>query len=429
MFHVMGKIEMMKIRGTTEPYASDSRLTPFVALKYRDFRLLWIGQLISNAGTEMQRVAISWHIYLLTGSALALGLNGLSRFVPSVVFALIGGVFADTHDRRKILLFTQSLMMIFALTLSFLTYTGTISVGMIYLLSAITAAVAAIDTPARQSLPPNLVSKEHLTSALSLNSVMRQTSIIVGPGLAGFVIAWKGVTAVYWINGVSFLAALLGLILMRTPTQQNLKRGRVNLSSLIEGIRFVRSSQIIFSTTLLDFISSFFSSASTLFPIFAHEILNVGPKGLGMLYAAQSAGAVVSGTIMSFIGNLKNKGILVLSAITLYGTATVFFGMSQWFFLSLLLLAIIGGMDNFSTILLNTLRQRTTPDSLRGRMSSVNLIFSRGGPQLGNLESGVVAALIGAQLSVITGGIATIIIAALVAWRVPLLRKYSDINQ
>ena len=402
------------------------RSAPFVSLRYRDFRLLWIGQLISNAGTEMQRVTINWHIYLLTGSALALGLGGLVRFVPVVVFSLLGGIFADTRDRRRILLVTQSVMMIFAAILGFLTYSGRISVVLIYLLSAATSATTAFDTPARQALPPNLVSKEHLTNALSLNNVMRQTSTIIGPGLAGFVIHWGGVVTVYWINAASFLAVLIGLLLMRTPTQQNLEGTRINLSSLIEGVRFVRRSQILFSTMLLDFFSTFFSASSTLFPIFAHEILKVGPKGLGMLYSAQSVGAVVSGTGMSFAGNVRKKGILVLSALTLYGAATAFFGMSHWFSLSLLLLAVVGGADTLSAILRNTLRQILTPDYLRGRMTSVNMIFSRGGQQLGNLEAGVVATLIGTPLSVITGGIATVITVAVAALLVPELRNYRD---
>jgi MFS family permease len=400
--------------------------TPFVSLQYRDFRLLWIGQLISMAGSQMQQVAINWHIYLLTQSALALGLIGLVRFVPIIVFSLLGGVFADTHDRRRILLLTQSVMMLFAGILGLLTYCGWISVILIYLVAALTSATMAFDGPARQALPPNLVPKEHLTNALSLNNVMRQTATIVGPGLAGFVIAWEGVAAVYWINALSFLAVLVGLLLMKTPTQQKKGGGRVTLSSLGEGIRFVRRSQILFSTMLLDFVSSFFASASTLFPIFAHEILQVGPRGLGLLYSAQSVGAVVAGTGMSFVGDLQRKGRLILWALALYGAATALYGMSRWFVLSIFLLAVAGGADTFSAILRNSLRQLMTPDQLRGRMSAVNMVFARGGPQLGNMEAGLIAAWIGAPLSVITGGMATLITVGMVTWLVPQLRNRQD---
>ena len=375
------------------------------------------------AGSQMQQVAINWHVYLLTQSALALGLIGLVRFIPIIVFSLLGGVFADTHDRRRILLLTQSVMMFFAGALGLLTYCGWISVGLIYVIAALTSATMAFDAPARQALPPNLVPAEHLTNALSLNNVMRQTATIVGPGLAGFVIAWEGVAAVYWINALSFLAVLVGLVLMKTPTQQKQGTGRVTLSSLGEGIRFVRRSQILFSTMLLDFVSTFFASASTLFPIFAHEILQVGPRGLGLLYSAQSVGAVVAGTGMSFIGDFRRKGRLILWALALYGAAIAFYGMSRWFVLSIFLLAVAGGADTFSAILRNTLRQLMTPDQLRGRISAVNMVFARGGPQLGNMEAGLVAAWIGAPLSVITGGMATLITVGVVTWLVPQLRE------
>ena len=411
---------------TEGPASPSNRLPPFVALQHRDFRLLWMGQLISQAGSQMQVVTINWHIYVLTGSPVALGLVSLSRFVPIVVFSLIGGVFADTHDRKRILLFTQSAMMIFAAILGLLTYSGGISVGLIYALSAFSAAAMAFDAPARQALPPNLVPPEHLTNALSLNNIMRQTATILGPGLVGFVIAWQGVGAVYWINAVSFLAVLMALVLMKVPTQQYLGATRFTLSAVAEGIRFVWRSQILLSTTLLDFFGSFFSSASALLPIFAEEILQVGPQGLGVLYAAESAGAVVAGVGMSLAGNVRRKGPLVLWALAVYGAATVLYGVSRWFVLSVLFLALVGAADTFSTILRNTIRQVVTPDHLRGRMGSVNMLFSRGGPQLGNLEAGIMAAVIGAPLSVVTGGIATVILVALVAYFVPQLRSYQN---
>lgn len=411
---------------TTIPAPSKRHLTPFIALQHRDFRLLWMGQLVSQAGTQMQMVTINWHIYLLTGSAFSLGLAGLVRFAPIVVFSLIGGVFADTHDRRRIILFTQSAMMLFAAILGLLTYSGWISVIIIYVLVALTAAASAFDAPARQALPPNLVPREHLSNALSLNNINHQTGSIVGPGLAGFVIAWKGVAAVYWINAASFLAVLIGVMLMRTPTQQKMSSTDFTLGALSEGIRFLRGSQILLSLMLLDFFGTFFSSASALLPIFAHEILQVGPQGLGILYSAQAVGAVIAGAGMSFTGNIKKKGPLVLWILALYGTATALYGMSHWFPLSIIFLAMVGATDTFSTILRSTIRQLVTPDHLRGRMGSLNMLFSRGGPQLGNLEAGIVASLIGAPLSVITGGIATVITVAGVAWLVPHLRNYRD---
>ncbi len=414
------------MKETTEALAVAERPSPFAALRYRDFRLLWFGQLISTAGTQMQTVAINYHIYVLTGSAVALGLIGLIRVVPIIIFSLIGGVYADAHDRRRVLLATQTLMMVFAAALALVTSSGLVSVLVIYLLAALTAAATAFDSPARQALTPNLVPKEHLTNALSLNNVMMQIAAIAGPGLAGFAIAWLGVGSVYWINALSFLAVILALALMRTPAQQNLGAARVTLDALTEGIRFVRQTRIILGTMLLDFFATFFSSASALLPIFASDILRVGPEGLGLLYSAESVGAVVAGAGVSMFGKIKRQGAVLLVSVAIYGVATALYGMSQWFALSFLFLALLGAADTVSTILRNTIRQLATPDHLRGRMTSVNMIFFMGGPQLGNLEAGIVAALFGAPFSVVSGGVATVFFVALTAWLVPQVRRYKE---
>ncbi len=406
------------------PESSKTTLAPFVSLKHRDFRLLWIAQFISQAGTQMQVVTINWHIYLLTNSAVALGLIGLARSVPSLGFSLIGGVYADTRNRRWMLFITQSGMMLCAMLLGLLTNLGWISPLFIYLLTALNAVGTAFDHPAFQSIVPNLVPREHLTNALSLHSIVRQTATIIGPGFAGFIIAWKGVAAVYWINAGSFLAVLIAVVLMRTTTQQSLGKARMSLSAVKEGVGYVWHSQILLSTALLDFLGTFFSSATALLPIFARDILQVGPQGLGILHAAKSAGSVIAGTGMSLIGNIKKKGMVILWAIAFYALATTMFGMTHWFALSVFFLGVLGGADTVSQILRHTIRQFATPDILRGRVTSVITLFSTTGPQLGNLEAGIVASLIGAPLSMITGGIATLIVIGVIAWRVPALRNY-----
>jgi MFS family permease len=351
-------------------------------------------------------------------------LIGLMRAVPIVFSSLLGGMLADTHDRRRVLLAAQGGSMAVALALGLSTHSGGITAGLIYLLAALAAGAMGFGGPVWQAIAPNLVSREHLTNAMSLINIMRQTARIVGPGLAGFAIAWRGVVAVYWINAVSFLVVLMAFGLMRSPAQENLGAARFALSSIGEGIRFVRHTQILFSTMLLDFLGTFFASASALLPIFASEILKVGPKGLGVLYSAQSAGAVVAAAGMSFAGDIGRKGAFVLWAILIYAVATALFGASHSFPLSLVCLSLVGAGDTVSTILRHTIRQLVTPDHLRGRMNSVIMIFTQGGPQLGNLEAGLIATWIGAPLSVITGGIATLLLVAAVAWRVPQLRHY-----
>ena len=399
---------------------------PFAALRNRDFRLLWSGQLISQMGSTMQTLTINWHISVLTNyDPLALGLVGLSRFLPIVFFSLIGGAVADARDRRRLMLLTQSAMAIFAAILGYLTDRGLSLVWPIYILNAMSAAAWAFDNPARQALVPSLVPREQLANAMSLNSIMFQTATIAGPTIAGFLIAAHSISIVYWINAVSFLAVIVALLLMH-PVQVKATR-KIDVGSVREGLSFVRHQPIILSTMTLDFFATFFSSASQLLPIFAAKILNVGAQGFGFLEAAPAAGALLSGSTMSImVTRIKRPGSLILWSVGLYGLATVAFGLSASFWLSLIFLGLTGIADNVSTILRSTIRQLVTPDQLRGRMTSVNMIFFMGGPQLGELEAGLVAALIGAPLSVITGGLGCLLAVAFVARKVPMLRKFDQ---
>lgn len=407
--------------GTTSP---PRKPRAFNALRHRDYRLLWLGLLVSVAGSQMQNVAINWHTYELTGSALALGGLGLARLIPIVFFSLAGGVVADTRNRRKVMFVTQSIMMLTAFILGLVTFLGIVNVWWIYAVGFVNAAAVSFDLPARQSMMPNLVPPEDLTNAVTLSSMVFQIATILGPGIAGVLIARFGVGIIYWINGVSFIALLAALVLMKTATPARLAASAANWKTLVEGLRYVRRERIIFSTMLLDFFATFFSGANTLLPIFAADILKVGAEGFGILAAAESVGSVVAGVIVSLWGDIKRKGAVLLIAVGVYGAATVGFGLSSWFALSIFFLMFVGAGDTVSMILRSTIRQLITPDALRGRMTSVNMIFAIGGPQLGEIEAGTVAALIGAPLSVALGGVATIVLVATTAWRYPSLRKY-----
>jgi MFS family permease len=363
----------------------------FGALHFRDFRLFFIGMLVSQVGSQMQLMALNWHIYLLTKSPLALGFIGLARILPIIAFALFGGVFADANDRRRVLLVTQTAMMGFAALLGGLTGAGWTTPLWIYLLAASTSAAMAFDSPARQAMIANLVPAEHLANAVSLANLVRKLGTVLGPTIGGVLIAWKGVGFAYWFNAVSFLAVLAALFLMKRSSQEVLGASGLSLAALGEGLRFFIRSRIIFATTFVDFIATFFASATTLLPIFAQEILRIGPKGLGLLYGAEAVGAVCAGVWLSAAGSVRAKGKVQLWALALYGTVTAAYGASRTFPLTLALLFVAGGADTVSTILRNTVRQETTPDRFRGRTSSVNMIFSLGGPQLGNMEAGLMA--------------------------------------
>ncbi len=386
-----------------------------------------MGQIVSVTGSQMQLVAINWHIYLLTHSALALGLVGACRALPIILCSLMGGVVADVMDRRRLMMATQTIMLTCSATLAVVTFSRLEKVWPIFLLTAIASAAWAFDTPARQALMPALVPAEDFPNAVSLSMLMFQIGMICGPALAGFVLASKGPGLVYAINAASFVAVILSLALMRTrgkPTTEESKATRISIEALVEGLRFVWRTPIIVQTMTLDFVATFFASANQLLPIFATDILKVGAQGLGFLAAAPAGGAVITGLVMARLGTLKKQGLVVILSVSVFGAATIAFGLSRVFWFSLLMLAIAGAADTVSTILRHTIRQLVTPNNLRGRMTSVNMIFFMGGPQLGEVEAGTLAALIGAPLSVVTGGLGCLIAAAITLVAAKNLRRY-----
>jgi len=405
----------------------------FVALRHRNFRLIWIGLLVSFTGSMMQNAALLWHVSLLVSperKGLALGLVGLVRVVPVVFFSLISGVVADAWDRRRLMLFTQLAATLVAAALGILAFRGLSVVWPIYLLAALGAAVGAFDLPARNALVPSLVPREHLPNAISLNTIMFQTASVMGPSLGGVLIAASGVGWVYVANAISFFFVIVALLMMRdVPPKQAAEAGSrndVSLHAALEGLRFVFRSPIIRSTMLLDFFATFFSSATALLPIFAQDILRVGAKGYGWLYAAPAVGAVVTSAIMvPMTERIERRGPTLLWAVAGYGLATVVFGLSRSFWLTFLCLALTGATDTVSMVIRNIVRQLETPDRLRGRMTGVNMVFFMGGPQLGELEAGAVANWLGAPFSVISGGIGCLVATGWIAGATPALRHYS----
>jgi MFS family permease len=397
---------------------SSSNHSAFAALRHRDFRLLWLGQIVSITGSQMQLVAINWHVYLLTKDPLALGLVGLFRGVPIIICSLAGGVVADAVDRKRAMIVTQTLMLLTAALLTAETMAGLKSVWPIYMLSGIAAAAQAFDTPARQALMPTLVPDEDFPNAVSLGVIVFNVAIIVGPAIAGFILAETGPAIIYGINALSFLAVIGALIAMRTSGKPDLQRGRreaLSFRALKEGLRFVWQTPIIVQTMTLDFAATFFGSATLLLPIFAQERLHVGARGYGFLAAAPAIGSVLTALTMARLGTLRRQGRLVVASVAVFGVATAVFGISTVYWLSLLMLATLGAADTVSTVLRQTIRQLVTPNPLRGRMTSINMMFFMGGPQLGELEAGALAKLIGAPFSVVVGGMGALICAALAA--------------
>lgn len=419
---------------------------PWRALRHRDYRRLWLGHLVSLTGSQMQWVAIDWHIYVLTGSPLALGLVGLCRVIPIVIFSLWGGVVADRSDRRRVMLATQGAMLVVAVALAGITRSGLDTVALLYLLTAASAAASAFDNPARQALIPRLVPRAELPGALALNLTMFHAAMIVGPALAGLLLAvvaggapgegaaggeTRGIAWIYLVNAVSFFGTLGALLTLRTATapEGDAASRERPVAALQAGLRFVFGSPILVWTMVLDFVATFFSAALSLLPIFADQILGVGVSGFGWLRSAPAIGAVIGAFFTAAFPLPRKQGKIFLWAVGVYGAATVVFGLSRSFALTFCALAVGGLADLISTVVRQTVRQLITPDGLRGRMTSVNMLFFMGGPQLGELEAGLVASLfataaLGATVSVVSGGILTVLVTVWVAARAPVVRRF-----
>ncbi len=405
----------------------------FAALQHRDYRLYWVGSFVSLIGTQMSSVAIGWQIYQLTHDAAMLGLVGLFTVVPLVLFSLYGGVIADALDRRRLLMATQAVLLCTSLVLALATLTGAMSVWVIFGVAAVQGGTMAFNNPARSALIPNLVPRKDLTSAISLGVTSWQVAAVLGPSLGGIIIGVatkligpNGVGVIYAVDVVSFLAVLGALAAIRARTQQSEVRSPVSMKAALEGLQFVFRSPIMLGTMLLVFFATFFGASMALMPIFATDILHVGAEGLGVLLAAPAIGSVLTAIAMSSYGHVRRQGFVVLWSVVAYGLAWIVFGLSHNFWLSLLALAGTGAADTISMIMRQTIRQLITPDELRGRMTSVNMIFFMGGPQLGEFESGMLARFASASWAALIGGAGVILVTGLVAWRMPSVRNYEE---
>ncbi|MGC4113938.1 MAG: MFS transporter [Myxococcales bacterium] len=395
----------------------------FPSLESPDFRSLLFGQLVSLTGSHMQQVAVAWQLYEFTRSPAALGLLGAFRVAPIVAFALLGGVVADAFDRRRLMFFSQTALACVSLVLGIATHQGWASAWLLYAMAAVSGAALTIDTPTRQALVPLLVPRERLSGALSLWATTVQVATILGPSLGGLVLEHAGVAPVYFADAGSFLAVIGALLTMKTRTPPR-PGATVGLAAAREGLAFLKRTPIIRSTMLLDFFATFFGGAMLLMPIYADQILGVGKQGLGLLYAAQPIGAAIAGAVMAAVALPRRQGLVILWSVAFYGVAIAVFGASHWFLLSLLALAASGAADTVSMVIRQTVRQLVTPDELRGRMTSVNMMFFMGGPQLGEVEAGYLARLTTPLFSVISGGLACVVVAAVAAVVSPALRRF-----
>lgn len=391
------------------------RERPYQVLRYRDFRLIWTAEIVSQTGTHIQRVAVAWQVFEMTGDPLQLGLLGLARFVPLFLFGLAAGVVADRYDRRVTLITAQIALMAVAAAFAGLTATDRITLPLIYGLTVLSALFSAVSAPTRHALIPTLVPTPAMPSAMTMGVLTFQAAGMIGPAVGGALIASVGVAASYAIDAVTFGVVALAAFALHARVERQ-PPTISGLAAAREGLRFLRDSPILLATMGLDFVANFFGASTTLMPIFAAEILGGGPRTLGWLLSAPAVGSVVGATVMASRRPFARPGVGILVAIVIYGLSLIAFAFSRELAVSLVCLAASGAADAVSVSQRHTLRNLLTPDRLRGRVAAAHDTFAGGGPQLGEFEAGLVAAWTGAPTAVAVGGVGTVV-AALAVWR------------
>jgi len=329
--------------------------------------------LFSNIGSRVTVVAMAYQIYQLTNSPLDIGLLGLARGVPQIALSLFGGVLADTRDRRRLMMQLQLLTCVVSASLAVLSTTGRISAWMLVVASVMYAFSSALQSPSQQAIVPNLVSQDHLRSAVALYNVQRQLSLVVGPSLAGFVLLISDPSLAYTLDAISWLAICAALAVINRPLQAKTRATTGSWQALVDGARFVWSRQVILAFMVLDFGAQFFGSAQALLPIYARDILHVGPLELGVLFAALPAGSLLAATALSTAVHVDRAGRWVLLGVGLYGVATIGFARSDEFGISAAMLALAGLGSTIGSVLRGTTNQLLSPDHLLGRVAHERL--------------------------------------------------------
>ena len=391
----------------------------------RDFRLLWTGQFVSELGYQFARVAIYVQVFELTGSAAAVGLTGLTGLVALFAGSLVGSSFIDARDRRTILMWSQVFMALAAAILLAGALSGRPPLALIYGANALTAFVGAIEHPARSAMTPRLVGNDLLPSALTLNQVLWQTVNIVGPAVAGVVIGVFGFGIAYALDLVTYAGLFVAAAMMRPMPPERDADGALGWAAAKEGFAFVKTNRLVASTFVIDLVAMIFGMPAALFPVLALTQFERGPDKVGLLFAAPSVGALLGAVSAGWVRRVQRRGVAVIWAVTAWGAAIAAFGLvGSNLPLALVCLAVAGAADVISAIFRSTIAQLATPDRLRGRLSTIFILVVSGGPRLGDFEAGMVAAWTTPTVSVVSGGLACIAGAGVVALAYPELRGY-----
>lgn len=387
------------------------------------YRALWLGQIVSLMGTQMRYVAVAYQVFIITDSTVAVGLIGLVEVVPLIVFSIIGGAVADRVERKGLVAKAQIGSILAAAGLALVSFLGRPSLWWIYGLTAIASAVNGFDRPARTAMIPQLVPEGKLPAAMVLRQVVFQVTQIVGPAVGGLMLASFDFGWVYVIDAVTYVAALIAL--RWVPEMQPVGERSSPLESIREGLRFSFKTPLLLSIFSIDLVAMIFGMPRAVFPELARDTFHMGAEGLGLLYAATSAGALVGAITTGWVGRIHRQGLAVFLSVLAWGSAITLAGLSLWSFaLTLVFLAVAGWADVLSAVFRGTMLQESTPDALRGRVSAINIMVVTGGPRLGDVEAGLVAGAFSVPVSVVVGGVACLVGSAAIWTGFPSLRRY-----
>ncbi|HET9732759.1 MAG TPA: MFS transporter [Acidimicrobiales bacterium] len=375
--------------------------------RYRDFRVVWLGQAVSTLGNQLTVVAVPYQVFRITHSSLDVGLVSLAQLGPLLVGSLVGGSLADAFDRRRLLMLTQFVLGLTSVGLALNSSTGRPLLWPLFLLTAVAAGVSGTDSPTRSALVAAVVGRESLAAASSLWQLLFQVGVVVGPSAAGLMLGHIGVAAVYWIDAGTFGVGLLAVMLI-SPRPPEGGGTRAGLRSIGEGLRFLAGRPVLQANFVIDINAMVFGMPRALFPALGLLRFHGGAATVGALYAAVGAGGLLGAILTGWVPRVHRQGRAVMASVAVWGLAITGFGLVTSLDAAMVLLAVAGASDVASAVLRNTLLQQAVPEALRGRLSAVHIAVVTGGPRLGDLESGAVAAALGAPFSVVTGGLACV---------------------
>jgi MFS family permease len=403
--------------------APQHRNKPLTVLRELNFSVFAASRLSASVAMTLLTAAINWQVYDTSGSVFQLGMLNLARFAPALGLSLVGGAVADSYDRRRIVMLAQ----VVPLACSFVLYVATVrdaaSLPLFYAIVLFIALASSFEGPARQALLPQLVSKAGFPNAILVSSTVQSLGFVTGPALGGLMIAIAGVDGAYAVHMALIGVSLLGLSVLRLRRPEG-ERRTVSIAAIKEGVQFVAHRQVLLGAMTLDMFAVIFGGAAALLPVYAKDILHVGPRGYGLLSASLEAGALAMAVSLIFLPPIRQAGRALLITVALFGLGTIVFGLSRSFPLSLAAYMFIGMADQVSVVMRQTTIQLATPDALRGRVSSVSQLFIGASNQLGAVESGLVAAATTATFAVVSGGIGCLAVVAAVAAKMPELRRY-----